>query len=432
MGILDIFRRRSAPAASSSPSAVSVSSDPTSADDAATSAASAPGAAAPTGDDAPGWEAITAAAEAVHPGQTSPPHAAATLPMALGGPDALYGVSFYRQAESAPHWHLVSYGLSDLFSGEVVEDPEQESGWGLELTIRVADPAALEADAEPPIWAASLLQNLARYVITSRRIVAPGDQFDVRGPIRVDDPTALSALLFVEDPQLGTLRAPAGSVRFVQVVGATAEDLEDAQRWSTPGVLGLLADRDPMLVTDLSRRSVRDLPGMAERIAEGIRTEGSSTLVAAVQMVEIGEVGEFGQGGPGPRVRITLGATAVEPLHRLLSGRIAHGRPGLLSGPEQSLMLLPVTPGADGPDAGADGPDAAADGLDAAADGRGAGVRITEHGADLRVTPELAAELAAVVRPVAGEYPLSAVDAVVVVVPSPIRDEAGNVVRTVG
>jgi hypothetical protein len=52
--------------------------------------------------------------------------------------------------------------MTDLYAKE--PDDPAESGWGFEFTFRLArDPA----DTEPPIWAANLLQNLARYVFTS-------------------------------------------------------------------------------------------------------------------------------------------------------------------------------------------------------------------------------------------------------------------------
>jgi len=36
-----------------------------------------------------------------------------------------------------PHWHIVGYGMSELYAKET-DDPE-ESGWGFELTFRVSD-----------------------------------------------------------------------------------------------------------------------------------------------------------------------------------------------------------------------------------------------------------------------------------------------------
>jgi hypothetical protein len=52
--------------------------------------------------------------------------------------------------------------MSELYAKEA--DNPNESGWGFEFTFRVARDTG---DTEPPMWAANLLQNLARYVSSS-------------------------------------------------------------------------------------------------------------------------------------------------------------------------------------------------------------------------------------------------------------------------
>ncbi|MFC5833869.1 suppressor of fused domain protein [Nonomuraea insulae] len=53
----------------------------------------------------------------------------------------------------------MSFGMSELY--EKVSDDPEESGWGIEFSIRVARGPQDEA---PPTWSAVLLQQLARYV----------------------------------------------------------------------------------------------------------------------------------------------------------------------------------------------------------------------------------------------------------------------------
>lgn len=80
---------------------------------------------------APGWDAIDAALARLYPGVV-PVHLA-PFPGAHMPGGGVQGISAYP---AAGHWHLVSYGLSELF--EKVSRQPEISGWGFELTIRVA------------------------------------------------------------------------------------------------------------------------------------------------------------------------------------------------------------------------------------------------------------------------------------------------------
>ncbi len=90
------------------------------------------------GDDenlSPGWDAITAALERLYPGQ-EPKHYATVLKWMFGGPDPLDGVSVWKRMEPVPHWHYLSYGLSELYAKE--SGDADTSGYGFELTFRLA------------------------------------------------------------------------------------------------------------------------------------------------------------------------------------------------------------------------------------------------------------------------------------------------------
>jgi len=77
--------------------------------------------------DAPGWEAIDARLAELYP-DLEPKHYGTLHRFTLGGPDPLDGVSFYPRAAPMPHWHIVGYGMSELYAKET-EDAEH-SGWG--------------------------------------------------------------------------------------------------------------------------------------------------------------------------------------------------------------------------------------------------------------------------------------------------------------
>src|SRR5205814_8777470 len=136
---------------------------------------------APDEPSAPGWDAIDAAFAPLYRGQ-EPRHVGPLLRWMLGGRDPLVGISAWKRLEPMPHWHFVSYGLTELY-GKESDDP-LVSGFGFELTFRlVCDPA----EAAPPVWAFSLMQNFARYVLESGNVLADGQWLNPNGPIALEE-----------------------------------------------------------------------------------------------------------------------------------------------------------------------------------------------------------------------------------------------------
>jgi suppressor of fused-like protein len=89
-------------------------------------------------------------------------------------------------------------------------------------------------------------------------------------------------MLLAEDPKLMSLETPLGTVNFVQIVGATSEELKASQQWHGPGVLNLLKQHTqtggPFLVTNMRREeSVFEIDASAQdRVREGVAKEGSN------------------------------------------------------------------------------------------------------------------------------------------------------------
>jgi suppressor of fused-like protein len=272
--------------------------------------------------DTPGWDAIDAALARLYPG-VEPKHLGTLLKWALGGPDPLDGISFYPRLEPVPHWHAVSYGMSELYDKQ--SDNPDESGWGFEFTFRIRrDPA----ETEPPTWAANFLQNLARYVFQTGNWFEPNHHMDLNGPIALERHTLIRAVVFAEDPELGTIDTPHGTVQFLQVVGITPDEYDATQTWSVRDFLELLAGRLPLLVTDLDRASLTDDPEVAAAVAEGTRVDGSSTASLALA--------EFGWRPDGDLIRLVFGAHVAQRVARTLLGRLRFGRSLRLDGPESS------------------------------------------------------------------------------------------------
>ncbi|GIF73586.1 suppressor of fused domain protein [Asanoa siamensis] len=279
--------------------------------------------------DAPGWDAIDARLGELYPG-VAPKHYGTLHTFALGGPDPLDGVSFYARVEPVPHWHLVGYGLSELYTKET-DDPA-ESGWGFELTFRVARAAA---DDEPPLWAASLLQNLARYVFSTNNWFEPGHHMNAGGPIQHGYATSMTALAFVEDPELGAIDTPHGRLRFLQVVGLTGDEYAAVRQWDTDGVLGLLARRHPLLVTDPDRPSITDDPAVRAEIEAGRARDGSSTGLLLV--------GGFGWAAEGDTVRLSFKEVTTASVAQAVRDRLPFGRNLVLEGDGTRVVLRSAT-----------------------------------------------------------------------------------------
>jgi suppressor of fused len=229
-----------------------------------------------------------------------------------GGP--LRSVTLHRVAEP-DHWHLVTRGLSELDAKES-DDPEQ-SGWGFELTMRipVEDPAGAGSDpAAEPSWAADLLTNLAAYVWTGGHGFAAGHHVDLRGPVKLETGSALTAAVLAVDPTLGRMKGPFGRLSFLQLVPITADELELCRRWSTDGVLAALAERDPLWITRLDRTSLLSDPTAAADLLAQASVDGGelSELRVATLIVRrrpTGTVVQLGSGAAaalGPALRREL------------------------------------------------------------------------------------------------------------------------------
>jgi hypothetical protein len=186
---------------------------------------------------------------------------------------------------SPPHWHCLTVGLADL---------------GFELTFRLGP-----SGDDPPEWTVDLLANVGAYVFRTGHEFAAGHHVDLRGPIKLDDPTGITAAAIVPDPGLPAWRG----VEFLQLVGLTADELELCRSWRTEAVIGLLAANDPLLITRLERRSLLDDPQVREQAESGVAAEGS-----ALEELGVGTLGWERRGWRRSRLVITMGAGAATGL----------------------------------------------------------------------------------------------------------------------
>lgn len=342
-------------------------------------------------DEAMGWDAIDGALSRLY-GPREPLHFAPQLPASLGGNDPLDGISVYA-AGPPSHWHFVTYGFSELYEKE--SDDPLVSGHGFELTFRLARG---EGDEAPPPWALSLLQNLARYVFKTGNAFDAGHQFPFNGPIALGHDTAITAGLFVRDPQLGAIDTPHGSLVFLQLVGITGDESRAIRAWNAGGMAGFLAAANPLLITSLSRASLLAQPAVASEIAARTAAEGSSSGATFASQLSVRT--------DGGSVRLTLGARSVESVCDLLRGRLPFGRDFRVLGGGVQVLFRP-------------------------------GARSEARDEGNRLLVELTADAAsAVVASLAvrrGIYTFEAVPGFEIeILPTDIKDAQGRVVETVG
>jgi suppressor of fused len=343
--------------------------------------------------DAPGWDAIDAALAPIY-SDSEPKHYGTIMRWRLGGPDPLDGISAYRRAAPVPHWHFITYGMSELYEKE--SDNAHVSGWGFEFTFRLAREPA---ETEPPGWALHFLQNLARYVFNSGNNFEAGHHMDLNGPMALErEDTAVRAAAIALDPELGRIDTPHGALEFLQIVGLTTDEYDAAQGWRTGSLLDLMADKLPLLVTDLDRRSLMADPEVGAAVRAGVERDGSATASVAVQVLNA----QLRAG----TTTLTFGAHPIDRILRLLRGRLPFGRPLNVHGPDQAVTFTPGTVFS----ARQEGPNT-----------------------DVTLPPGTVDELIQTIRPVAGEYRVpSAPGLVIHIERSVITDGEGNIVETVG
>ena len=271
-------------------------------------------------EEAPGWAAIDAALAKVYGGREP-----SLRYKGIPDEDPLEGIAVF---DAGGHWHYVSYGLSELYEKETAE--ADVSGFGFELTLRVKR----GAEAEPPVWGVDFLQSLARYVFDTGNVLDVNHQFATGGPIARGEDTHMTAILLARDPQLPRLATPFGRVDFLQVVGVTDDEYELTKDWGTEPLLGALAERDPMMVTDLHRKSILSDPARAAELRARVEKEGSSLGGVFVAHATFA--------GKGDEITLELGAGAVDDVVRLLKGRTLFGREFFVKGDAAVIWVRPA------------------------------------------------------------------------------------------
>lgn len=343
-------------------------------------------------DAAPGWDAINAALAPIY-GDQEPKHYGTVLPAMLGGNDPLHGISVYHREGPVPHFHYVTYGFSNLFGEE--QESNEYSGFGFELTFRLASTNGAD---DPPNWPLNFLQNIARYVFKSGNFFEVGHHVDLNGPIALEEVTEICCIAFAVDPELPAIHTPSGRVEFLQIVGLCRDEWEAAKAWNTRGVLDCLSRFSPLLITDIHRASILHNQSVAEKIRASTQRDGSKQDAAFAMVAQHDR-----QDG---MIRVRISANAVDDVKSMIDGKLLGGEPFSVFGKGQTIRFEPSEQ---------------------------CRCREVKQTLVIETTPALAREMSGTLKTKRGTYQWSAIsDLVLEVVPTEIKDQDGNVLRTVG
>lgn len=168
-----------------------------------------------------GWDAITATFEEIYPGQTEPKHYAALIKWRFGGNDPLDGISIY---DGGDYWHFVTYGLSEIYEKET--DNENVSGYGMEFTLKLKKGDYEDEEAEIKCIC-GILQAIARMTFQNGEIFRPYEYLYTgqKDGIDVEMKSNITGFITILDPDADVIGTPNGRVEFVELIGATDEEL---------------------------------------------------------------------------------------------------------------------------------------------------------------------------------------------------------------
>lgn len=167
-----------------------------------------------------GWNSIEEKFEKLYPNQ-EPLHYGTLVSYKFGGNDPLDGISIY---DAGNYYHFVTFGFSEIYEKE--NENNEISGFGFELTFKLKkNPNINESELKN---FAGILQTLARYVFDSKKAFKPYEYIATGQTDGIDTKQSSEIVGFVtiEDSQLKTITTRNGKIQFVELIGATYEELK--------------------------------------------------------------------------------------------------------------------------------------------------------------------------------------------------------------
>ena len=171
-----------------------------------------------------GWDAIVEACEKVYPNQKDPKHYGTLVSWRLGGNDPLDGISIY---DGGDYWHFVTFGLSELYEKES-SDPKI-SGYGMEFTLKLKKGYG-DDDAQIR-GICGILQTLARITFQNGEVFREYEYIYTgqKEGMDIQQTSLLTGFITALDSDIQTIVTPFGKVDFIELIGATNQELQALQ-----------------------------------------------------------------------------------------------------------------------------------------------------------------------------------------------------------
>ena len=104
------------------------------------------------------------------------------------------------------------------------------------------------------MWPFTVLQWMAKWAADTPLLLDERSRLVLNAPVTgfpgTGGPdTSLRGFLLTEDPELGVIATVNGSVRFLQLVAVTEDDLAASRAEGSPAVVDRLHERDPLAIS---------------------------------------------------------------------------------------------------------------------------------------------------------------------------------------
>ncbi|CAF0734853.1 unnamed protein product [Didymodactylos carnosus] len=322
-----------------------------------------------------GIDAITNVCTKLYPDQTNPLQATTVVKYWLGGQEPLDYISIYHNTgneTSPPHWHYITFGLTDLHGDGRVHKPSVKgendtsspSGYGFELTFRLKKMPENTNVNDIPYWPATMLQYLAKYIFATGNSFAAGHHIPFshilpniysNGDNKLK--TKIQDLIITQDKELKKFITQNGSIEFLQIVGCFECELTAAQDFSGSKIIELLSSNrksgGSLLVTDMTREeSIFELiPSARQTITNAIQKEGSHlgrALARCSWSVEASSMPNINDSQtrfvPCPMIQLSFDLDAAKMFLKILNTRLKRGKFFIFDSPlNQTICLMPIS-----------------------------------------------------------------------------------------
>ena len=174
-----------------------------------------------------GWDDISKTFDNIYPNQ-EPKHYRTLIKYSLGGNDPLDAFSVY---DAGDYYHFVTYGFSEIYEKE---NDNEISGFGFELTYKLKKDEKVDEDEIKCFL--GTLQTLARYVFETKNVFKANEYIYTGQSEGIDlrQESNIVGFVTIRDTLAGSINSVNGKIDFIQLVGATLEEINQIIKKEKP------------------------------------------------------------------------------------------------------------------------------------------------------------------------------------------------------